>query len=61
MAEDKILTDINELLADAGHSVRVHNLNELRMFLSDGKNRRLDVYNQIYELCQAIIFGQGLW
>ena len=52
---------INMLLEEAGHPARIDSLSELKAFLNDKNNRKLPVYDQVEELYDIILVGQGMW
>ncbi|MCX8129525.1 MAG: hypothetical protein N3I35_05415 [Clostridia bacterium] len=61
MGEEQILVKINRLLQEVGHNEEVKSLSGLKAFLNDTSNKRLPVYDQVEELYDILMVGQGMW
>jgi hypothetical protein len=59
--EDENISEINKLLKSAGFTYEINNLKDLKEFLSDPQNRKLDIYNDVEELYDILMLGAGLW
>jgi hypothetical protein len=60
MTDENILR-INTLLKDAGDIPEINSLSELKAFLGDSKNKKLEVYDEIEELYDILMLGAGMW
>jgi hypothetical protein len=61
MGEEVIFKRINDLLSEVSYTGKIKSLRELREFIVDDNNKRLDVYDEIEELHSLLIFGPGMW
>ena len=60
MADENMLK-INMLQKNVGHTSEINSLSELKAFISDPQNKKLDVYDEIEELYDVLMFGAGMW
>jgi len=61
MGEEAIFKRINSLLREANYSGKIRNLGDLREFINNDNNKKLDVYDEIEELHSLLILGPGMW
>jgi hypothetical protein len=61
MAEEKLFNKINGLLEDTGNEMKIYKLSELKAFIREKENTKLQAYDQIEELYDAFMVGPGMW
>lgn len=61
MSQEIIFNKINNLLSDAGYTAKVNGLSDVKAFINNKENEKLEVYDKIEEMYDAFMLGQGMW
>jgi hypothetical protein len=61
MGGRQMFVKINNLLEESGNPTRIESLVGLKSFINNNDNKKLPVYDQIEEMFNIIMVGQGMW
>ena len=61
MNQESTLVKVNRLLKEAGLQNEIRGLNDLKKFIYNKENMALEVYDEVEELYDNLMLGQGMW